>query len=522
MGVFMKVFYKRLALVVVMAASTIFGTVGAAAAGQTSQASKPTSLSVAEVTVQWPSLDPATDSQTVSDSDLLNAVYGELFVAGPNSQPEADEATGYAFSKNHLTVTITLRKGLKFSNGDPFTSSTVVWSIQQDLLPANGCSCISSFGDVTSVTASGPYAVELHLQVPLVAVMTAFLGSALDYTADPIALASMGASAYGQDPVGAGPFKVVSNTASATLKLTKNPAYWQKGHPYLDSLTFTSVGTPETAYLGLESGEDQVITGPLDPSTEVEARTSHQLVTSPGSSTITVELNSSVAPWSNILAREAVYYAINPKLLLSSVGLNIGTVSESFGGPGSAFHEKTVSNYRTYNLKEAQKLVSEVGASAFTFTLYTTGNPAEVWAEGIANELDSAGMNVTAALELRTQLVSNFISGNWSAVTQLFGAGDPSLGTGGTSDRLLSNGEYSGTHSPTLDKMLEEASQLLNVQDRQALYYKAWAYLNQYAYAPFIVSAPLVMIVASADKAAVTPSVANGDGILLTNWANVL
>jgi hypothetical protein len=62
----------------------------------------------------------------------------------------------------------------------------------------------------------------------------------------------------------------------------------------------------------------------------------------------------------------------------------------------------------------------------------------------------------------------------------------------------------------------------LNVQDRQALYYKAWAYLNQYAYAPFIVSAPLVMIVASADKAAVTPSVANGDGILLTNWANVL
>ena len=72
-----------------------------------------------------------------------------------------------------------------------------------------------------------------------------------------------------------------------------------------------------------------------------------------------------MAPWNNILARGGgVLRAINPKLLLASVGLNIGTVSESFGGPGSSFHEKTISNYRSYNLKEAQKLVSgKVGAS---------------------------------------------------------------------------------------------------------------------------------------------------------------
>jgi peptide/nickel transport system substrate-binding protein len=518
----MRVSYKRVALIVVMLASSVLGLVGAVAASPTSHSSKPPSMSVAEVTVQWPNLNPATDSQAASDNDMMNAIYGQLFTAGPNSQPLPDEATGYTFSKNHLIVTITLRKGLKFSNGDPFTSAAVVASIQADLLPANGCLCLSSFGDVTSVNAAGTYGVQLNLKVPLAAVMTAFLGSSLNYTIDPIAYASMGASAYGQSPIGAGPFKVVSNTASATLTLTKNPLYWEKGHPYLNSLTFTSVGTPETAYLGLESGEDQVIGGPLDPSTETEARAAKQLLTAPGSSTITIELNSSVAPWSNILAREAVYYAVNPKLLLSSVGLNIGVISESFGGPGSAFHEKTIPGYRSYNLNQAKKLVSEVGASAFTFTLYTTGNPAEVWAQGIANELDAAGMNVTAALEPRTQLTNNFISGNWSAVTQLFGAGDPSLGVGGTSDRIQGNGEFSGTHSPTLDKILEEASQLLNTQDRQTLYYKAWAYLNQYAYAPFIVSAPLVLIVSSGVKSDVSPAVANGDGVLITNWANVL
>ena len=182
--------------------------------------------------------------------------------------------------------------------------------------------------------------------------------------------------------------------------------------------------------------------------------------------------------------------------------------------------EKLIPNYRTYNLNEAKKLVAEVGASAFTFTLYTTGNPAEVWSEGIANQLDAAGMNVTAAIEPSHPATNNFISGNWSAVTQLFGAGDPSLGVGGTSDRIQGNGEFSGTHSPTLDKYLEEASQILNTKDRQTLYYKAWAYLNQYAYAPFIVSAPLVLIVSSAAKSAVSPAVANG-GVLITNWADV-
>jgi peptide/nickel transport system substrate-binding protein len=397
----------------------------------------------------------------------------------------------------------------------------VLDSITQDLLPANGCLCLSSFGDVTSVTADGPLAFQLHLKVPLAAVMTAFLGSSLNYTTDPTAIASMGNSAYGQNPIGAGPFKIVSNTASATISLTKNSRYWQKGHPYLNSLTFTSVGTPETAFLGLESGADQAIGGPLDPSTETQARAAHELLTAPGSSTITVEMNSSVAPWNNILAREAVYYALDPKVLLASVGLNIGTISESYGGPGSAFHEKYVSGYRTYNLSKAEQLVREVGASAFKFNLETTGNPAEVWSQGIANELDAAGMNVTAALETRTQSTANFISGNWSAITQLFGAGDPSLGVGGTSDRIQGNGEFSGTHDPTLDKTLEEASQLLNTADRQKLYFKAWSYLNQEAYAPFIVSAPLMLIVSTSVKPYVSPAVANGDGVLITDWSQV-
>ena len=56
--------------------------------------------------------------------------------AGPNSQPQPDEATGYTFSKDHLTVTITLPEGsqvLQRRSGVHLLA--VLWSLQQDLLP---------------------------------------------------------------------------------------------------------------------------------------------------------------------------------------------------------------------------------------------------------------------------------------------------------------------------------------------------------------------------------------------------
>ena len=119
------------------------------------------------IATQWPGLDAATDTQDAADADLMNAIYGQLFELAPGQKVIPDEASGNRFSDNFQTVTITLRKGLVFSNGDPVTASDVAWSINRDLLPKYG-----NIGDVNfpikgNVTSSGRYEVIAHLTRPL-------------------------------------------------------------------------------------------------------------------------------------------------------------------------------------------------------------------------------------------------------------------------------------------------------------------------------------------------------------------
>lgn len=74
-----------------------------------------------------------------------------------------------------------------------------------------------------SVTASGPSSVVLQLSEPFAPIIGAFQDTPPNFTIDPTAFAKEGATTYGQDPVGAGPFKVVHNLASSTLQLVRNP-----------------------------------------------------------------------------------------------------------------------------------------------------------------------------------------------------------------------------------------------------------------------------------------------------------
>src|SRR5690348_7299628 len=88
----------------------------------------------------WPAgLDPATNINGAADQSYMDAIYGELFELGPKGKIINDLATGYSFSNDAKTITITLRQGVTFSDGTPFNADAVVWNIQRDLKSA--CTC---------------------------------------------------------------------------------------------------------------------------------------------------------------------------------------------------------------------------------------------------------------------------------------------------------------------------------------------------------------------------------------------
>ena len=163
-------------------------------------------------------------------------------------------ATGYDLSDDKLTYTFHLREGVKFHNGQPMTSADVKFSIDKARDPKTGWGFIDVA--IKSVEAPDPNTVVITTKypwAPLVADIALFNNAIL-----PKDYAGMSQKEFYANPIGTGPFKWDHWTHGKEIKLVKNPDYWQKGKPYLDSVTWTTVPTDATRELQLKGGQAQI------------------------------------------------------------------------------------------------------------------------------------------------------------------------------------------------------------------------------------------------------------------------
>src|SRR5215468_6335298 len=136
-------------------------------------------------------LDPATDPSSIPNQDMMEAIYGQLFELGANGQAIPDLATGYTFSPDAKDVTITLRQGVKFSDGTPFNAQAVSYNWYRDMgpiaisngipmpwmvaklpppkgapAPPPGAPPPATPAAPGAITVTGPYTIVVHQLVP--------------------------------------------------------------------------------------------------------------------------------------------------------------------------------------------------------------------------------------------------------------------------------------------------------------------------------------------------------------------
>ncbi|MGN6380180.1 MAG: ABC transporter substrate-binding protein, partial [Gaiellales bacterium] len=181
------------------------------------------------------------DATTVFDNEsiwIFEQIYQMLYTVSPNGKGVVPQlATSYTLSPDKKTYTFTLRKGVKFSNGKPMTSADVVFSIDQARKASQGWGYID--GAIASVTADGPDKVIIKTKypwAPLLADIALFSNGIV-----PNNYGGESKAAFYQHPIGTGPFKWDYWHKGSALKLVKNPLYWEKGKPYLNSVTWTYV-----------------------------------------------------------------------------------------------------------------------------------------------------------------------------------------------------------------------------------------------------------------------------------------
>jgi peptide/nickel transport system substrate-binding protein len=183
-------------------------------------------------------------------------------------------AEGWTASGDGLTHTITLKPGIVFSDGVPFTSADVLFSFRAALDPAVAsplASALTIHGKPLAVTAPDARTVVLRFPESSAAGLRVLdnLPILPRHSLEPVLNAGQFQQAWAAsrpvtDVVGLGPFQLVEHVAGQRLVFARNPRYFRRDAsgvqlPYLDRLTLVVVPDQNTEALRLEASESDLM-----------------------------------------------------------------------------------------------------------------------------------------------------------------------------------------------------------------------------------------------------------------------
>jgi peptide/nickel transport system substrate-binding protein len=201
---------------------------------------------------------------TISVVLPMMGVFNNLVMFDPKKKQNSlddivpDLAEKWAFSEDGKTLTFTLRQGVTWHDGKPFTARDVVCTL--DLLQGKAQDNFKVnfrkgwYANVESVTANGDNEAVFKLKAPQPALL-ALLASGFS----PIYPCHVPPQKMRQAPIGTGPFKFVEYKPNQSIKVARNPNYWKPGRPYLDGVEYTIIPNRSTAILAFQSGKFDMI-----------------------------------------------------------------------------------------------------------------------------------------------------------------------------------------------------------------------------------------------------------------------
>ena len=188
-----------------------------------------------------PSEPPSYDAHQEETFGVIHPMaphYNTLLRVDPNdrtgTKPVGDIAESWTVSKDGLTYTFKIRRGVKFHDGSELTSKDVKASYDKILQPPAGVKSLrkEAYESIASVDApdAGTFVVKLKYPEPSILLNLASPWNWI-YKAD---LLAKDPHWYEKNVMGTGPFTFVEHVKGSHWVGKKNPNYWDKGKPYLD------------------------------------------------------------------------------------------------------------------------------------------------------------------------------------------------------------------------------------------------------------------------------------------------
>jgi peptide/nickel transport system substrate-binding protein len=323
------------------------------------------------------------------------AVYDTLLLANADGSISPFLATEYTYSEDNTVLTLTIRDGVKFTDGTELNADVVKENL--DYFKNGGGAYATDLVNVESVEATDDSTVVLNLSAPDPALLT-YLTHEAGLMASP---AMFGAEDAATNPIGSGPYVLdLENTVTGTSYVyTKNADYWNPDLQYYDTVTINVLSDPTAAVNAIKAGEANAV--------RLADNNNNDAIEASGWTIEPNELDfqglllldragTQVPALADVRVRQAINYALDREGLLEAIQLGNGTATTQVFRTSSPAYDPALDGAYPYDPEKAKALLAEAGyASGLTIPMPSTVVLGATSFALIEQQLADVGITVT-------------------------------------------------------------------------------------------------------------------------------
>ncbi len=307
------------------------------------------------------SYDPVKSSSLNSAASLI---YDRLVEQDADQSYHPHLATSWLESSDGMSWTFKLKEGVTFHDGSQFNAQTIADWIP-DFATSDNAYLVAA---IDSVEVVDNLTVKFVMKRPepnlLYNLSSTFMGIPGQAAVD-----RLGNNFGITEAIGTGPFKLDSFAIGLETILVKNADYaWgsdlstNQGAAYLDKVTFREIPDQSTAFLEMKTGGVDLLLGVPTDFLEILSKQSNvEIIQMAGTGIHYMPINTTSAPFDDILVRQATGLAINQQVILDAIYKGVGSVAKNFLISSLPEADVDPKLNASYNPEKAAQLLDKAG-----------------------------------------------------------------------------------------------------------------------------------------------------------------
>ena len=340
------------------------------------------------LTLEPPGLDPTSGAASAIGEIVHYNIFEGLTKINEDFSFTPLLAESYAFSSDLKTLTLNLKQGVKFQDGEAFSSKDVKFSFERYAGKDSTNKDKPFFASIQSIDASDPAKVVLTFKEPS---FSALFHLGLNTA---VIIDEKSAANETSQPVGTGPYKLANWAKGASATLDAWDGYRDAAHVAIKHATFKFIADPAAETAAVLSGDIDLFPRIAAPSLDQFRADSRFQVQVGGTEGKTIlGTNNKKPPLDQLKVRQAIAYALDRKAIIDGSVNGLGTPIGSHLTPNDPGYVDLTGQY-PHDVAKAKALLAEAGVKTPLELTLTLPPPdyARKGGEIIAAELAEVGI----------------------------------------------------------------------------------------------------------------------------------